>query len=87
MMAAQLHGREAVFLLGELCVKDFAGELSFGTVVFVKICLWSLTAGAGTVLGDVTFGLSFDETDLLAETVFKVGDELLISPVLTEIRD
>ena len=85
--AAQLQGREAVILLGELRVTDFAGELTFGTVVLVKIRFGSLTTGRGTVFGDVTFGLPFDGTDLLAITFFKVRDQFLISPVLMEIGD
>ena len=64
--AAQLYRREAVILLGELCVADLAGELSLATVVLVKILLWSLTTGTGTVIGDVTFGPPFDGTDLLS---------------------
>ena len=43
--------------------------------------------GAGTVIGDVTFGLTFDGSDLLFVTFFKVRDQFLISPVLTEIGD
>ena len=85
--AAQFHGRETVILLRELCVTDLTRELSLGTVVLVKIRLWSLTAGAGTVIGDVTIGTSADGTDLLFVTFFKVRDQLLISPVLAEIRD
>ena len=71
--AAQLYRREAVILLGELRVTDLTGELSLTAVVLVKILLWSLTTGTGTVIGDVTFGPPFDGTDL--------------SPVLTEIGD
>ena len=85
--AAQLQGREAVILLGELGVTDFTGELSFGTVVFVKIRHWSLTAGTGAVIGDVTLGPPSDGTDLLSVTFFKVRDQFFISPVLTEIGD
>ena len=69
--AAQLYRREAVILLGELRVTDLTGELSLTAVVLVKILLWSLTTGTGTVIGDVTFGPPFDGTD----------------PVLTEIGD
>ena len=71
--AAQLYRREAVILLGELRVTDLTGEL--------------LTTGTGTVIGDVTFGPPFDGTDLLFVTFFKVRDQFLISPVLTEIGD
>lgn len=85
--AAQLYRREAVILLGELCVTDLTGELTFGTVILVKIWLRSLTTGTGTVIGDVTSGPPFDGTDLLAVTFFKVRDEFFVSPVLTEIRD
>lgn len=35
--AAQFYRREAVILLGELCVTDLTGELTFGTVILVKI--------------------------------------------------
>ena len=85
--AAQLYRREAVILLGELRVTDLTGELSLTAVVLVKILLWSLTTGTGTVIGDVTFGPPFDGTDLLFVTFFKVRDQFLISPVLTEIGD
>ena len=78
--AAQLYRREAVILLGELRVTDLTGELSLTAVVLVKILLWSLTTGTGTVIGDVTFGPPF-------VTFFKVRDQFLISPVLTEIGD
>ena len=84
---AQLYRREAVILLGKLRVADLAGELTFGSVVLVEILLWSLTTGTGTVIGDVTFGPPFDGTDLLFVTFFKVRDQFLISPVLTEIGD
>ena len=87
MRAAQLYRREAVILLGELRVTDLTGELSLTAVVLVKILLWSLTTGTGTVIGDVTFGPPFDGTDLLFVTFFKVRDQFLISPVLTEIGD
>ena len=85
--AAQLYRREAVILLGELCVADLAGELSLATVVLVKILLWSLTTGTGTFFRDVTFGLAFDGADLLAVTLMEVRNQLLIGPVLTEIRN
>ena len=84
---AQLHGRKTVILLWELRVTDLAGELTFGAVVLVKIRFWSLTAGTGTVIGDITFGPPADGTDLLFITFFKVRDQFLISPVLAEIRD
>ena len=84
---AQLHGRKTVILLWELRVTDLAGELTFGAVVLVKIRFWSLTAGTGTVIGDITFGPPADGTDLLFITFFKVRDEIFISPVLTEIGD
>ena len=85
--AAQLYRREAVILLGELRVTDLTGELSLAAVVLVKILLWSLTTGTGTVIGDVTFRPPFDGTDLLAVMFFKERDQFLISPVLTEIGD
>ena len=84
---AKFYGRKAVILLRELRVTDFAGKLSFGAVVLVKIGFWSLATGTGTFFRDVTFGLSFDGADLLAVTFFKVRDEFFVSPVLTEIRN
>ena len=35
--AAQFYRREAVILLGELCVTDLAGELTLRTDILVKI--------------------------------------------------
>ena len=85
--AAQFYRRESVILQGELRTADFAGQLTFGAVVLVKILLWSLTAWTGTVIGDVTFGPTFEGTDLFAVLLLKERDQFLISPVLTEIRD
>ena len=85
--AAQFHRRKAVLLQGELRVTNFAGKLSFGAVVLVKIGLWSLTTGTGTFFRDVTFGLTFDGADLLAVTLIEVRNQFLIGPVLTEIRN
>ena len=72
--AAQLYRREAVILLGELRTADFARQLTFGTVVLVKILFWSLTTGTGTVIGDVTFGPASDGTDLFAVLLLKERD-------------
>lgn len=85
--AAQFHRRKAVLLQGELRVTNFAGKLSFGAVVLVKIGLWSLTTGTGTVFGNITFGLTSDGADLLFVTFFKVRDQFFVSPFLTEIGD
>ena len=84
---AKFYGRKAVILLGELRITDFAGKLSFGAVVLVKIGFWSLATGTGTFFRDVTFGLSFDGADLLAVTLIEVRNQFLICPVLTEIRN
>ena len=84
---AKFYGRKAVILLRELRVTDFAGKLSFGAVVLVKILLWSLTTGTGTVIGDAAFRTPVDGRNLLLVPFFKVRDEFLISPVLTEIGD
>ena len=85
--AAQFQGRETIFLLRKPCVTDLAEDLPFGTVILVKIGLWSLAAGTGTVIGDAAFRTPVDGRDLLLVPFFKVRDEFLISPVLAEICD
>ena len=85
--AAQLQGREAALGRREPGGTNFAEELPFGAVIPVEKRFGSLTAGTGTVIGDITFGPPADGTDLLFITFFKVRDEIFISPVLTEIGD
>lgn len=40
--ASQLHGREAVILLGELGITDFTGELSFAVWSFWYGRIWKM---------------------------------------------
>ena len=82
---AQFHGREAVLVRGESCSTDFTEKLVFGAVVFVEKRLRGITAGTGAVIGDVTFRAAADGSDLLTIALFKVRDEIFVSPVLPEV--
>lgn len=57
------------------------GNLS-SPVVAVKVGHWSVTAGAGAILGDITFLMRENRLDLLMAFVFEVGDEELTIPII-----
>ena len=85
MGAAQFQAGETALLRGELGGADFAQELSFGTVVPVQVRFGSITAGTGAVIRDIAFRTASDRADLLAITLFIVGDEVFVVPVLAEV--
>lgn len=84
---AQFHRGEATFIRGEPCSADFTEKLSLGTIIFVQKGLRCITTGASAVIRNVTFRPAADRAYLLTITFFEVRDEILISPVLTEVGD
>lgn len=84
---AQFHRGEATFIRGEPCSADFTEKLSLGTIIFVQKGLRCITAWASAVIRNVTFRPAADRTYLLTIAFFVVRDEILISPVLTEVGD
>ena len=65
-------------------ITDLAENLPFGTIIFVKKWFRSTTAGTTVFIWDITLGSAVDGTDFLTVTFFKVRNQLLISPGLTE---
>lgn len=84
---AQFYRGEAAFIRGESCITDLTQELSLGPIVFVQKGFWGITAGAGAGVRNITFRPAADRADLFAIAFFVVGDEILVSPVLTEVSD
>ena len=84
---AQFYRGEAAFIRGESCITDLTQELSLGPIVFVQEGFWGVTAWAGAGVRNITFRPAADRADLFAIAFFVVGDEILISPVLTEVSD
>ena len=74
MGTAQFHGGKSAFPGREPCGTDLAEKLSSGTVVPVKEWFGGITAGAGTVVGDIAFGASADRADFLTVAFFIVRD-------------
>ena len=85
--AAQLYGREAVFVGGKPCGTDLTEELSFGTVILVKKGFGCITAGAGAAIRDIAFRAAADRADLFTITFFVVRDEIFIVPALPEVSN
>ena len=84
---AQLHGRKTAVLWGEPGITYFAEYLSFGTIVFVEVWHRRITAWTGAVFGDIAFRTAVYGLDLLPIAFLDIGDELLVSPALTEVSD
>ena len=82
---AQLHGREAAFSRRKPGSADLAEELASGAVILVKEWLWGITTWTGAVVRDVTFRTATDRAYFFTITLFVVWDEILESPVLTEV--
>lgn len=85
--ASQFHGGEAALCRREPCGTDFAEDLPFRAIVFVKEGFGSITAGAGAFVRDITLGASADRAYFLTIAFFVVRDEFFVGPVLTEVSD
>lgn len=81
--AAETEGRESVSFVGrESCSADFAPELTFGTVVFVKIDGRCLTPWTDTAFRDITVGTAADGFYEFPVAFLPVGNKILIRPFL-----
>lgn len=77
----QSHGSgQAAFFRGEHCGIDFAQDLSFGTIIFVKIWFWSITTGTIAVITDITFGTTLNRLYDFTIPPFNVFDIVRIIP-------
>ena len=81
------HFGETVLLRRESSFTNFAQDLSFITVVAVKIRFRSIAEGAGTVIGDVAFLTPCNRLDLNVIAVFKVRDQQTPVPFVVKIFD
>ena len=71
---------KTVVVRGEVGITDLALDLSLGPVVAVKVRHWSVTAGTGAILRDITFFTPGNRLDFLVVPVFKVRDKELPVP-------
>ena len=85
--AAQFQGREAAVLWRKPGAANFAEYLPFGAIVFVEIWHRRITAWTGAVLRDIAIRTAVHGPDFLPIAFFNIRDELLISPVLTEVSN
>ena len=83
----EFNRRKTAFFRRKSGIADFTQELPFGTIIPVKKRFWSIAAGAGAVIRNVTFRTAAYGADFLAVSFFIVRDQIFVSPVLPEIRD
>lgn len=60
----------------------FAEELPFGTIVFVEIEFWGITAWAGTVAVNITFAPALNRFDFFTIPPFQIRDVFFVIPFL-----
>ena len=74
--------RKTAFIWRKSGVADFAENLPFASVVFVKVRFRCIAARTFTVVTDIAFGTSVNSFDGLAVTPFDVFDEIFVIPNL-----
>ena len=87
MRTAKLYRRVSTYILWKACVADLAEELTFGTIVLIEIDFRCTTTRATAVIGDLTPWVTTNRCNSLPITFFKVRNEILISPILSEVSD
>ena len=60
----------------------FTEELPFGTIVFVEIEFWGITAWAGTVAVNITFAPALNRFDFFTIPPFQIRDIFFVIPFL-----
>lgn len=78
---------KAIFRRREVCVADFAPDLSFLAIVTVDIRLRGIAGWTFTILRDITFFTTGDWLNLFVVLEFKVWDQELPVPVIVMDRD
>ena len=81
------HFGGTVLLRREGSFTNFAQDLSFITVIAVKIWFRSIAERAGAVIGDVAFLTPCNGFDLYVIAVFKVRDQQTPVPFVVKIFD
>lgn len=62
---------------------DFAHKLIARAVVLVKIVFWSVTIGAGGIIGNITNRAAFNRLNIIVVTPLDIFDKVLVKPNLT----
>ena len=73
---------KTVFIRRECSGADFAQDLTLRAVILVEIRFWSIAAGAGAVIVDITYGSATDRFDFLAILPLEVRDVIVVVPFL-----
>ena len=73
---------KTVFIRRECSGADFAQDLPLRAVILVEIRFWSIAAGAGAVIVDITYGSATDGFDFLAILPLEVRDVIVVVPFL-----
>ena len=78
---------ETTFAWGKFCIADFAHHLSFGTIVTVKVIVWSSATRADRVLRNTTGRTAAYRFDFLVVSFFVVRNQVFVSPLLFEVSN
>jgi hypothetical protein len=80
---------KSTFIRAEFGGTDLAENLSFGTIVFVKVRLWSIASRTFTVIIDITLRASGNRLNLLTITPFDVWNVIPVIPwvVVKNLRE
>ena len=73
---------KTVFIRRECSGADFAQDLTLRAVILVEIRFWSIAAGAGARIVDITCGPATDRFDFLAILPLDVRDVIVVVPFL-----
>ena len=71
---------KSAFIRTELSGTDLAKNLAFGTIVFVEVGFWGITAGTFTVIVNVTLRASGNWFDFLTILPFDVRNIIPVIP-------
>ena len=87
---AEFQQGAVFFFRRKTVLADFAQDLTFGTVIFIKIRFWCMTAWALTVIADITFRTPSDWLDGFVGILItpgKVLHEILIIPRFNRVKN
>ena len=73
---------KTVFIRRECSGADFAQDLTLRAVILVEIRFWSIAAGTGARIVDITCGPAMDRFDFLAILPLDVRDVIVVVPFL-----
>lgn len=78
--ATKLKGLVVLVLRIKTSLTYLAEDLTFGTIVFVKIRYWGTTTGTTTILWDITFTTTINRLNSIVIAFFIVLNKKVIIP-------